>query len=310
MQTYTLEASAIATLAAAIAPDNKAAQSIIKRLEAQSQPTPNVTRLAGRLARPIIFFDLETTGTDTSTSKIVELVALKLAPNGETVKHEVLINPGCLIPAGASAVHGIYNSEEDAHQPGYRANIANAPFFTDIAEELHQFFNGCDLAGYNSNRFDIPLLAEEFNRCCGYPFPFPGTLMLDAFTIYSKNERRTLTDALRFYTGKALDNAHEASADVAATITILEAQLSHYQELNEATLEELHQLSKANPKQVDLAGKLALDEAGAICWTFGKHAGQPISTDYGYIEWVLGGNFPSETKSILQDWLIKDAASV
>lgn len=307
MHNFTIEPSAIHTLANIILmTEDTAARSVIHRLLAQMPGVKRVS-LAERLLRPIVFFDLETTGTDTSTSKIVEFVGLKLVPDGTTEKLELLVNPNCPIPEAASAIHGIYNNDSYQLEPTYRASIEHAPNFGEVADSIYSFLEGADLAGFNSNSFDVPLLAEEFNRCCALPFPLPGTLMLDAYTIYAKNERRTLTDALRFYTGQALENAHEASADVAATITILEAQLSHYQELSPMSLQELHTYSKRNPNQVDLAGKLALNEEGQICWTFGKHAGKPLSTDYGYIEWVLGGNFPSETKAILRDWLQQPA---
>jgi DNA polymerase III subunit epsilon len=303
MQNFQIETSAIHTLAAAITPENKAAFSVVQRLLAQAEEQRQAASLAERLERPIVFFDLETTGTDTSSSRIVEIVMTKLLLTGELVTVTQLVNPGEPIPAGASAVHGIYNNDSFMFEPNYRANVANAPFFSEIAADVFSFLDGCDLGGYNSNRFDIPLLAEEFTRCCNLNFPAPGTLMLDAFTIYAKNERRTLTDALRFYTGAALENAHEAAADVAATIKILDAQLTHYRELNNMTLQELHDYSKANPNQVDLAGKLALNADGVICWTFGKHINKPVTTDYGYIEWVLGGNFPSETKDHLRSIL-------
>ena len=240
-----------------------------------------------KLSRPIIFFDLETTGTNIQTDRIVEISLVKLMPNGSFTSKTRRINPEMPIPAEASAIHHI--TDED---------VAGEPTFRQIAASLASQLSGCDIAGFNSNRFDIPLLDQEFHRA-GMDFDFSKAKFIDVQTIYHKKEPRTLIAAYRYYCGKDLTEAHSALADTTATMEVLLAQLEKYDDLPY----EVGPLSEyaCNNRNVDLMGRLVFDDQGREIINFGKYKGklaeEVLSRDPGYYSWIMGGDFAQNTKN-------------
>ena len=239
-----------------------------------------------KLDRPVMFFDLETTGTDALHDRIVEISMIKVMPDGTDIQRTVRVNPGMPIPAEATAVHHITD-----------ADVADKPLFSQLAEGLTQSFRGCDLAGFNSNRFDIPLLAEEFARA-GIDFDFNECRFIDVQTIFHKKEQRTLSAAYKFYCGKNLDDAHSANADTRATYEVLMAQLDRYDDLPN-DMEKLSEYSSQN-KNVDLMGRLVYDDRHREVINFGKYKGQlavdVLRRDPSYFSWIQQGDFASSTK--------------
>lgn len=239
------------------------------------------------LTRPIVFCDLETTGTDFVTDRIVQISVLKVFPDSAEESRTRLINPGIPIPREATAVHGI--SDED---------VRHQPCFRDVARSLYEFLSSCDIAGYNSNAFDIPFLAEEFARC-GIEFPQQGTRLIDVCTIFKRKEERTLTAAYKFYCGKSLENAHNAEADVRATYEVFKRQRERYDDIGSFSLDELHAYCLRGDT-VDYARNLVRNEKGEIVFNFGKHKGEPITQHLDYVRWMLESDFPQATKLILR----------
>lgn len=244
-----------------------------------------------KLKRNLIVFDLETTGTNTYSDRIVEIGALVIEPNGRTSTYNTLVNPEMPIPSGATKIHGI--SDED---------VKDAPTFRDIKDEVFELFNDADLCGYNSNNFDIPLLVNEFKRF-DIEFDLMNRFMLDACYIFKTKQRRDLTSAYKFYLGKQLENSHSAMADLMATFEIIREQANRYPDL-EWDMEVLHNASR-DGNNVDLSGKLVYNENGEACINFGQWKGQPvkrvIATDPNYIEWMLKkGDFPRDTRNHLK----------
>lgn len=237
--------------------------------------------------KPIVFFDEETTGTDVCKDRIVQLATLKIfhSLNDEGERKNILINPGIPIPPEATAVHGITDEM-----------VKDSPPFAMYAKGIAAYLSGCDLAGYNIVRFDVPLLAEEFERC-GITWPEPGTKYFDACNIFKGKEERTLGAAVQFYCNRAHGEAHDALGDVLATRDVMVAQMRKYEDLADY---EAYNKFCTNPKAVDLAGKIELNDAGEPCFAFGKNKGKPVKSDGGYVSWMLGGDFPSSTKKILR----------
>ena len=238
------------------------------------------------LKKPVIFFDLETTGTDILRDRIVEISIIKVFPDGRDEQRTLRVNPGRPIPAEATAIHHITD-----------ADVADKPAFKQIAKALAETFTGCDIAGFNSNRFDVPMLAEEFARA-GVDYDFGRPRYIDVQTIFHKKEQRTLTAAYRFYCGKNLDEAHSASADTRATYEVLMAQLDHYDDLPN-DIDALAEYSTQN-RNVDLMGRLIYDDQHREVINFGKYKGQlaadVLKRDPGYFGWIQQGDFPSDTK--------------
>lgn len=238
------------------------------------------------LKKPIIFFDLETTGINITHDRIVEISFIKVMPNGEEIEKTRRINPEIPIPAEATAVHHITNED-----------VADCPVFRQIAKDLAQQFLGCDIAGFNSNRFDIPMLDQEFRRA-GVSFDFSKPRFVDVQTIFHKKEQRNLVAAYRFYCDKDLDEAHSANADTRATYEVLKAQLDRYQDLPN-DIEELSKFSSQN-RNVDLAGRLIYNDNNCEVINFGKYKGrlaeEVLRQDPGYYSWILQGDFPGNTK--------------
>ena len=229
------------------------------------------------LKNPIVFFDLETTGTNINSDRIVEICYLKVYPNGNEESKTLRINPEMPIPAESSAVHGIYD-----------ADVADCPTFKD-------------LAGFKSNRFDIPVLAEEFLRA-GVDIDMSKRKFVDVQVIFHKMEQRTLTAAYKFYCGRNLEDAHTAEADTRATYEVLMAQLDRYPEELQNDMSFLADYSSYN-KNVDFAGRMVYDDNGVEVFNFGKYKGQSVSEvlkkDPGYYSWILNSDFTLNTKAML-----------
>ena len=243
------------------------------------------------LQNPIVFFDLETTGIDVAKDRIVELCYIKVFPNGNEEAKSMRINPVIPIPKQASEVHGIYDED-----------VKDCPTFKDIAADLYKVLEGCDLAGFNSNKFDIPLLCEEFLRL-GMDFDVAKRRCIDVQNIYHKLEKRTLVAAYRYYCGKDLENAHSALADTRATLEVLEAQLDKYPSDLQNNVGFLAEYSKMN-HNVDFAGRIIKNDAGVEVFNFGKHKGKPVADvllrlDPSYYAWMMQGDFAQNTKQVL-----------
>ena len=239
-----------------------------------------------RLQRPIIFFDLETTGTNKTHDRIVEISIIKVLPSGEEQERTRRINPEMPIPAEATAIHHITD-----------ADVANEPTFRQLAKSLAEIFADCDIAGFNSNRFDIPLLLEEFHRA-GIVLDLSKTRFVDVQTIYHKMEPRNLSAAYKYYCGQDLEAAHSANADTRATLEVLKAQLDKYPELTN-DVKALSEFSCHN-RNVDFAGRLIYNDANKEVINFGKYKGQlaedVLRRDPGYYSWVQQGDFQQNTK--------------
>ena len=248
------------------------------------------------LKRPMVFFDLETTGTDISSDRIVEISVVKVMPDGESIVRTRRINPEMPIPAEATAVHHI--TDED---------VKDCPSFRQVAKSLREFMLGCDFCGFNSNRFDLPLLAEEFIRA-GVDTDFlRRAKYVDVQNIFHKKEERTLVKAYDFYCGKDLTAAHSAEADTIATYEVLCAQLDRYQDL-ENSVDFLSEYSTRG-RNADFAGRIGLDEKGVEVFNFGQHRGESVEEvfrrDPSYYAWISKGDFPSYTKKIFTEIYIR-----
>ena len=241
------------------------------------------------LKKPIVFFDLETTGTDISKDRIVEICYIKVFPDGREVEYSRRVNPGMHIPEAASAVHGIYD-----------ADVKDCPLFKDVAREIVKEFEGCDIAGFNSNRFDLPLLAEEFLRA-QVEIDLSRHNAIDVQVLYHKREPRTLAAAHKFYCGTEFENAHSALADTRATYNVLKAQLDHYGDM----VNDMDALAKESSftNNVDFAGRIVRDAEDREIFNFGKYKGMPVDAvldrDPGYYGWMMNGDFPLNTKQVL-----------
>lgn len=242
-----------------------------------------------KLHKPICFFDLETTGTDISRDRIVEISILKVYPNGNRESRTWLVNPERPIPPQTTVFHGITDEK-----------VANEPTFKELSHAIYNMIKDSDLGGYNSDRFDIPLLAEELLRA-GVDFDMKNRVSVDVQTIFHKKEERTLSAAYKFYCGKTLENAHTAEADTLATYEILKSQLDRYDDL-ENDMKALSEYT-TRKKVVDFAGFIALDADGEEIFTFGKHKGAKVAVvldqEPGYFGWIQNADFPLYTKKVL-----------
>jgi len=242
-----------------------------------------------KLNRPICFFDLETTGIDVAKDRIVEISIFKVYPNGNKESKTWLVNPTIPIPPQSTAIHGISNEK-----------VANEPTFKELAGQVHNMIKDADLAGFNSDRFDIPLLAEELLRA-EVDFDMKNRVSVDVQTIFHKKEERTLSAAFKFYCNGSLENAHSAEADTMATYEILKAQLDRYEDLDN----DMKTLSEytTRKKSVDFAGFIALNDKGQEIFTFGKHKGALVEDVFdkepGYFGWIQNAEFPLYTKKVL-----------
>jgi DNA polymerase-3 subunit epsilon len=249
-----------------------------------------------KLEKPIVFFDLETTGVQVATDRIVEIAILKVFPNGNKESKTWLVNPTIPIPAVTTAIHGISDEK-----------VANEPTFADLANEISALIHNCDLAGYNSNKFDIPLLAEEFLRV-DIDFDMENRKAVDIQNIFHKLEQRTLVAAYKFYCDKDLTNAHSAEADTTATYEVLLAQLEKYDEL-ENDVDFLAEYSQRGGKFADMAGFVRYNADGKEVLSFGKYRDVTLEQIWqdnpGYFSWINQADFPLYTKNIMRNFATK-----
>ncbi len=243
-----------------------------------------------QLTKPLAFIDLETTGVNLGTDRIIEIAIVKVLTDGTRSVKRKLINPGISIPKASSDVHGITDEM-----------VKDAPIFKQVAQELKQFLDGCDLAGYNSNRFDIPLLVEEFLRA-EIEFDMKGRKMLDIQQIFYKMEPRTLSAAYQFYCQKSLENAHSAEADATATLEILSSQVERYPSLGN-TVDSI--LKSVGEEQIIDFARRFVWENGVEVFNFGKFKGKPVAevlrSEPQYYDWMMKGDFPQHTKNKLTE---------
>lgn len=241
------------------------------------------------LAKPLIVLDLETTGVNIGVDRIVELALLKILPDGSQEELCMRLQPTIPIPVESSRIHGIYD-----------ADVEECPTFADVCSQLLDFIGEADLAGYNSNKFDIPLLIEEFTRA-GVEFDLSKRKLIDVQNIFHKMEQRTLSAAYKFYCDKNLENAHSAAADTRATFEILKAQVEKYDDLK-GDVEFLAQFSSVS-RNVDLAGRIVYNESGVEVFNFGKNKGKPVMEVFkkepSYYDWMMKGDFATNTKNVI-----------
>jgi len=251
------------------------------------------------LKRPIAFFDLESTGVNVASDRIVELSFLKINPDGTEEIRTRRINPTIPIPLEASLIHGIYDED-----------IKNEPTFSQIAKDLSNFLKNADLGGYNSNKFDIPMLIEEFLRC-EIEFDMEGRRTVDVQNIFHQMEQRTLKAAYKFYCGKEIEHAHSAEADIKATYEVLLAQIEKYEGVQiqdkkgnlitpiENDIDALYRFTSLN-QVVDYAGRMVFNEKGEEVFNFGKHKGKRVEDVFAqepsYFDWIMNGDFTLDTK--------------
>jgi DNA polymerase-3 subunit epsilon len=244
-----------------------------------------------KLVNPIIIFDLETTGLNLATDRIVEISTMKVYPDGSEDIKTRRVNPGIPIPAEATAIHKISNED-----------VKDCPMFGNIAKSLAAYIDGCDLAGYNLLKFDIPLLAEEFLRA-GVDIDFRKVKIIDVQNIFHKMEQRTLVAAYKFYCNRTLDNAHNAEADTKATYEILQSQLERYSELKN-DVEFLSQFS-VNNQNFDFANRIGVDKDNDPVFNFGKHKGRKVKDIFriepSYYFWIMNGEFTLDTKRVFTE---------
>jgi len=246
-----------------------------------------------QLNRPIAFIDLETTGVSLSADRIIEIAIIKLMPDNTRQTKRKLLNPQIPIPQASSDIHGITDEM-----------VKDAPTFKQVANEIKMFIDGCDLGGYNSNRFDIPILMEEFLRA-GLEIDLSKYKMVDVQHIFYTMEPRTLSAAYKFFCEKELENAHSAEADISATIDVLLAQLKRYEKLGNSVDSILAVIGEE--KIVDYARRFCFDDSGVEIFNFGKHKGKPVMTvlkaEPQYYDWMMRGDFPLHTKQKLTEIL-------
>jgi len=242
------------------------------------------------LEKPVAFFDLETTGVAVGKDRIVEISILKVHPNGKEESKTYKVNPEMPIPEETTKIHGISNED-----------VKGAPTFKDIAPEVMLFLKDCDLAGYNSNKFDVPVLVEEFYRV-GFDFDLDNRNLIDVQNIFHKMEQRTLVAAYKFYCEKNLEDAHSAEADNLATYEVFKAQLSRYAELKN-DMGFLGEFSKRG-NWADLMGRFAYNNKKEVVFNFGKHKNKPVKSvlrsEPSYYAWMMKGDFPQSTKKVLK----------
>ena len=257
-----------------------------------------------KLTKPIVFFDIESTGLSVGSDKIVEICLLKVMPDNTTITKTERINPQMHIPEVVSDLHGIYDKD-----------VANKPIFKELADEIRDFIKGCDLAGYNLIKFDLPLLVEEFLRA-GMDLDLRGVRVVDVQNIFHRMEPRHLRAAYKFYCGEELVNAHSAEADTVATYKILESQLSRYENTfirdeNEREYipiqNDINSLAafSTNDRHVDFAGHIVFDKNDVEVFNFGKHKGVSVEQVFikepPYYDWIMKADFPLYTKKIIQN---------
>lgn len=247
------------------------------------------------MEKPFVQLDLETTGTDTVKDRIVQIACQKFGADMQPIDplRDMLINPLMPIPAGATAVHGITNEM-----------VAERPTFAHFAKSMFAYMKGSNVAGYNIRTFDVPLLAEEFARC-GIRWPEPGTCFFDSYKIFQYQEPRDLAGALKFYTGEAIEKAHDAAGDVSTAMKVLRAQFKLYPAMADMTDEQLDLMCTNGVRCLDLSGKIILNEQGAAVYSFGKDKGKVVADFPGFGEWMLKNDFATDTKDVVRSIIHK-----
>ncbi|HLW08838.1 MAG TPA: 3'-5' exonuclease [Fermentimonas sp.] len=249
------------------------------------------------LKNPLVFFDLETTGINITRDRIVEISLLKVHPNGKEESKTRRINPEMPIPPESTAIHGITDDD-----------VKDCPTFKQVAKSLAEMLEGCDMAGFNSSRFDVPMITEEFLRA-GVDFDTSKRKFVDVQIIFHKKEQRTLEAAYAFYCDKQLENAHSAEADVIATYEVLKSQLDKYNDLENDVNFLSREYSSFN-NNVDLAGRIIYNDKGVEVFNFGKHRGKSVTevlkNEPSYYSWMMDGDFPLNTKQVLTKLRLKD----
>ncbi len=240
-----------------------------------------------KLERPLICFDLESTGLNISEARIVSCCFIKIYPDGSRETKKRLIHPSIKIPAESTLIHGITDDM-----------VKDSPTFKNVSKGLVELISGCDLLSFNGNNYDVPLLAEEFLRC-GIDFPEKGTRLIDACSIFKKMHERTLTAALRLYCNEELEGAHDAEADTDATIKVFMSQIENHSELQDKTIDEMHDFCRTDTR-VDLAGTIVLDKDGDYSYNIGNNKGQKVKSDTSFAKWMLGKTFTMSTKKTLE----------
>lgn len=236
-----------------------------------------------------IFFDLETTGLDVSKDRIVQIAVVKINLANEREEKKVLVNPTIPIPKEASDVHGITDEM-----------VANQPTFSQIAKSFYEYIEGYNLFGYNITGYDIPLLVEELIRA-GIEYNFDDIKVVDVMSIYKKLHPRTLSACFNYYTGNVLENSHDALVDTKATVDAFMGMIEQEAELKDKSIDDLQEMSGVNKSRVDFAGKFIRNDAGVICFNFGKSKGSPVANDLRFIDWMLSKDFTQDTKN----WALK-----
>ena len=255
------------------------------------------------LKAPLAIFDLETTGVNVSSDRIIEIAIIKMLPGGGEEKLDMRLNPEMPIPADSSMVHGIFDKD-----------VKDQPTFADVAREIVKFLDKCDLGGFNMLKFDVPILLEEFQRC-GIDFSLQGRKLVDAQKIFFMMEKRTLSAAYEFYCGKSLEDAHSAYADTKATMEVILSQMERYEGRAvkdalgndigkiEQSIESMHKISAH--KMVDLAGRMVMNDDGVEVFNFGKFKNKPVEEvlkkEAGIYDWIMKGDFPIDTKNKLTE---------
>jgi len=245
------------------------------------------------LERPLVMLDLETTGLDITKDRIIQIGMVKTKPDGTEEDYKAFVNPEMPIPKESSEIHGLYD-----------ADVKDAKTFVELADELAAFIGDADLAGYNSNKFDIPVLAEAFLRA-GHSFSLKNRSCIDVQNIFHKMEQRTLAAAYQFYCDKKIENAHDALVDTKVTLDVFKAQLERYTDLP-TTAKDLADFTRMGTNEyADFAGRLARNEKGELCYNFGKQKGKTIEQvdkeEPGYFGWMLNADFPLYTKMLLKE---------
>ena len=236
-----------------------------------------------------VFFDLETTGLDVSKERIVQLAVVKINIDGSKEEKNVIVNPTIPIPKEASDVHGITDEM-----------VKDAPEFKQVAKSFYEYIEGCDLFGYNITGFDIPLLVEELIRA-GIDYNFDNIKIVDVMSIYKKLHPRTLSACYNYYTGNILEGSHDALNDTKATVDCFMEMIEQEAELMDKSIDDLQEMSGVDNSRVDFSKKFIRNEAGLICFNFGKSKGLPVSKDLGFIDWMLSKDFTQDTKN----WALK-----
>ena len=253
------------------------------------------------LKNPLVFFDLETTGTNINTDRIVEICYLKVFPNGNEVSKSMRINPEMHIPEASTAIHGIHDED-----------VADCPTFKQVAKEIAKDIEGADIAGFNSHRFDVPVLVEEFLRA-GIDIDLTKRKFIDVQVIYHKLEQRTLSAAYKFYCGKNLEDAHTAEADTKATYEVLKAQLDRYTDVLQNDVNFLSEYSSFT-RNADFAGRIIYDDKGVEVFNFGKYKGMSVAEvlkrDMGYYRWIMNGDFTLNTKNVLTKIRLRESEMI